>query len=331
MGHPMQAVEISEFGEANVLRLCERARPTQKSGEVLIRVHAAGLNRADLLQRKGFYPPPEGASEIPGLEISGTVEAVGSACKRIKPGDDVVALLEGGGYAEYVAVAEQQVLPKPTVLSMVDAAGLPECCFTVWSNIFDRGYLKEGETVLVHGGMSGIGTTAIQMAKGFGASVFVTCGNDAKCAAARNLGADLAINYNTDDFVAEVTAATQNKGVDVVLDMVGGSYLERELQCMATGARLVVIAFLGGVRGEVDLASIMRKRQTITGSTLRGRSANFKGAIAAQLEYLVWPLIEEGKISPVIDSTFALKDAAAAHKRMESGEHMGKIILTMTD
>jgi len=325
----MKAICIKEPGAADVLTLTEADKPAIGDTDVLIQVKAAGINRPDVLQRLGMYPPPPGASPLPGLEVSGIVEAVGSGVKRFEVGDEVCALLAGGGYAEYAAAPEGQVLPKPQALSFEEAAALPETFFTVWSNVFDRAYATQSESLLVHGGTSGIGTTAIMLAKAFGLNVFTTQGSADKCAFAQKLGADLAINYHEQDFVDEVKKATGGKGVDIVLDMVGGSYIPRNISCLAVGGRHVSIAFLGGPTAEVNFAPVMMKRLVLTGSTLRARSTAFKTSIAEQLERLVWPIIDEGGIKPVIDSVFPLDKAAEAHKRMESSAHMGKIILTI--
>jgi putative PIG3 family NAD(P)H quinone oxidoreductase len=286
------------------------------------------VNRPDILQRTGGYAPPPGASDLPGLEIAGTVAALGSGVSGWKPGDAVCALVAGGGYAEYCAAPAPQCLPVPKGLDMIQAAGLPETFFTVWTNVFDRGRLKAGESFLVHGGSSGIGTTAIQLAHAFGARVFTTAGSAEKCAACRALGADLAIDYRTEDFVGAVGAATEGRGVDVILDMVGGDYIKRNLKILAVEGRLVQIAFLQGSTVELNLAQLMVKRQTLTGSTLRPRSVAEKGAIAAALKEKVWPLLEAGRIKPLIHATFPLADAAGAHRLMESSTHIGKIVLT---
>lgn len=327
----MRVVEIQAFGDADNLGIGERDKPAPGAGEVLIRVAATALNRADILQRKGMYPPPPGASDIPGLEAAGTVEAIGPDVIDIEVGDRVCALLTGGGYAEYALAAQECVLPVPEGLSMAEAASLPETFFTVWSNVFERAYLDRNETLLVHGGSSGIGVTAIQLAKAFGARVFVTAGSDEKCDFCKGLGADLAINYKTQDFAKDVMAATSGDeggaGVDVILDMVAGDYIQKNLNCLKVGGRLVFIAFMGGTRAEVDFAAMLMKRLTITGSGLRGRSNAFKGAVADSLRDLVWPLIADGTIKPIIASTFPLAEAAEAHKLMETSAHMGKIVL----
>jgi NADPH2:quinone reductase len=323
----MKCIEISKPGGPEVLVPAERATPSPKPNEILVKVAAAGVNRPDVAQRAGKYPPPPDASDLPGLEIAGEVAACGADARMWKVGDRVCALAHGGGYAEYCVVPEVQALPVPKGLSMVEAASLPETCFTVWSNVYDRGRLAPGESLLVQGGSSGIGVTAIQMAKAMGNRVFATAGSDDKCAACVKLGADKAINYRTQDFAAEVKAATGGKGVDVVLDMVGGDYVQREISCLAEDGRLVIIAVLGGWKAELVLTDIMRKRLTVTGSTLRPRPIAFKGEIARRLKEKVWPLIEAGKIKPVIYRTFPLAQAAEAHRLMESSQHIGKIVL----
>jgi NADPH2:quinone reductase len=323
----MKCVQISKPGGPEVLVPAERPTPAPKPGEILVKVAAAGVNRPDVAQRAGKYPPPPDASDLPGLEIAGEVAACGSDAKLWKVGDRVCALAHGGGYAEYCVVPEVQALPIPKGLSAVEAASLPETCFTVWSNVYDRGRLAPGESLLVQGGSSGIGVTAIQMARAMGNRVFATAGSDEKCAACMKLGADRAINYRTQDFAAEVKAATGGKGVDVVLDMVGGDYVQREISCLAEDGRLVIIAVLGGWKAELILTDIMRKRLTLTGSTLRPRPVAFKGEIARRLKEKVWPLIEAGKIRPVIYRTFPLAQASEAHRLMESSQHIGKIVL----
>lgn len=328
----MQAIEITEFGDADGLTLVERDVPGPAKGEVLIRIAAAALNRADIVQRRGFYPPPPGASDIPGLETAGTIEALGAEVDGLEVGQQVCALLTGGGYAEYCVVPQECVLPVPDGMSMIEAAAIPETFFTVWSNVFERGCLAPGDTLLVHGGSSGIGTTAIQLAKAFGARVFVTAGSEEKCAFCRELGADLAINYNDADFVREVLAATADDdepGVDVILDMVAGDYVPRNIECLKTGGRLVFIAFQRGIETTINLLPFLKKRITLTGSGLRARSSGFKGAIAQDLHHLVWPLLEDGSIKPIVDSTYALAEAADAHRHMETSSHIGKIVLTM--
>jgi putative PIG3 family NAD(P)H quinone oxidoreductase len=299
------------------------------AGEVLIRVAAAGVNRPDVLQRSGHYPPPPGASPVLGLEVSGTITARGAGAALWRDGAEVCALVPGGGYAEYCVAPESHCLPVPRGLSIVDAAGLPETFFTVWTNVFDRGRLRPGESFLVHGGTSGIGTTAIQLAHAFGARVFATAGSPEKCAVCRDLGAERAIGYHQEDFAAVVKEATQGRGVDVILDMVGGPYIEKNLRSLAVEGRLVQIAFLQGSKANLDLVHLMVRRQTITGSTLRPRSVEDKAAIAGALRENVWPLIESGRVRPVIDRTFPLAEAAEAHRLMESSRHIGKILLTV--
>ncbi len=326
----MKAVEITSFGPPDVLRLGERPAPVAGEGELLIRVSASGVNRPDVLQRTGNYPVPPGASDIPGLEVAGVVlggDAAAMAQAGLKVGDRVCALVAGGGYAELCVAPVGQCLPVPAGLSDTEAASLPETFFTVWSNVFDRARLQKGETLLIQGGSSGIGVTAIQMAKALGAKVLVTAGSDDKCAACVALGADHAINYKTGDFVEAVKRLTEGKGVNVILDMVAGSYVAREVECLAEDGRLVMIAVQGGVKAEFNAGMVLRKRLNITGSTLRPRSIEFKTAIAAALREKVWPLIESGSIKPVIHSTFAAADAAQAHALMESNQHIGKIVL----
>ena len=329
----MRAVAIAHFGGAEGLVLTERPRPVAGPGEVLVAVRAAGVNRPDVLQRLGKYPPPPGASDLPGLEVAGhVVEAAPRADGspgRWRAGDAVCALVAGGGYAELCAVPEDQVLPVPAGLSMVEAAAVPETFFTVWTNVFERGRLAAGETLLVHGGSSGIGTTAIQLGRAFGATVFATAGSPEKCAACGALGAAIAINYRERDWVADLKAATAGRGVDVILDMVGGDYAPRNLDLLAVEGRLVQIAFLKSSRVEIDLMPVMRRRLTITGSTLRPRSPAEKGAIARALETRVWPLLASRTVAPVVHATFPLGEAAEAHRLMESGRHIGKIVLTV--
>lgn len=326
----MRAVEIREPGGPEVLTLTTRDRPVPGAGELLVKVAAAGVNRPDCLQRQGAYPPPKGASDIPGLEIAGEVADVGAGVTRFKQGDRVCALVAGGGYAEFCTVNETNALPAPRGLTMVEAAAIPETFFTVWHNVFQRGGLTAGETFLVHGGTSGIGTTAIQLAKAFGAKVLATAGSEAKCAAMRDLGADLAINYREEDFVAAVKQATDGKGADLILDMVGGEYISRNYQAAAVEGRIVQIAFLKGRMAEADFSLLMMKRLTHTGSTLRARDIAFKAAIADELRRQVWPLLSDRKVLPVMDSIFPLDQAAAAHQRMEDGEHIGKIVLDVS-
>lgn len=301
--------------------------PVLKNGEVLVRVHAAGVNRPDLLQRRGLYPPPAGVTDIPGLEIAGEIAAVASGVRGIKAGQKICALVAGGGYAEYCAVPAAQCLPLPKKMGWIAAAGIPETFFTVWTNLFDRGGLKKGERVLIHGGASGIGTTAIQMAKAFGAEVFVTAGSDAKCAACLKLGAALAVNYKAQDFVAAVMRATDNAGVNAILDMVGGDYVARNLQVLAPEGRHISIAMQRGRTAEIDIFQIMSKRLVMTGSTLRPQSIAAKGKIAKALKKNVWPFVERQRITPVIDRIYALEEAQAAHDYLEAGQHFGKVIL----
>lgn len=324
---PKQMITIKI--ENGVLKPVQRAMPTPSSNQVLIKVEAAGVNRPDVMQRKGLYPPPPGASDIPGLEVAGTVQALGDNIDHLNIGDKVCALVTGGGYAEYCLASAAHCLPIPEGLSFIQAAALPETFFTIWSNVFDRAKLQPGETLLVHGGSSGIGTTAIQLAKAFNAKVMVTAGSTDKCEFCLKLGADAAINYKKLDFVEEIKRLTSNRGVDVILDMIGGDYFPRNLKCMSDDARLVQIAIQNGAKTELNLLPVMLKRLTITGSTLRARDDNFKAAIAKQLLEKVWPLLASGSIEPVIHSTFALTDAALAHQLMESSRHIGKIILTV--
>lgn len=327
----MRAVEISSFGAPDVLRLGQRPVPQPGVGELLIRVAASGINRPDVLQRAGHYAPPPGASDLPGLEVAGVIEAGDTqamASAGLKVGDRVCALVAGGGYAQWCVAPVGQCLPVPAGLNDIEAASLPETFFTVWSNVFDRGRLQAGEFLLVQGGSSGIGVTAIQLARAWGATVIVTAGSDEKCAACIELGASHAINYKTQDFVAEVRRITHGRGVDVVLDMVAGDYVAREVECLAEDGRLVIIAVQGGVKSSFNAGLVLRRRLTITGSTLRPRSVEFKAAIAQSLRSRVWPLIEQGKVRPVIYQTFDAGDAAAAHALMESNQHTGKIVLT---
>ncbi len=327
----MKAVEIREYGAPEVLQLAERPLPVAGAGEVLVRVTASGVNRPDVLQRTGIYPVPPGASDIPGLEIAGVIEggdATAMAAAGLKAGDRVCALVAGGGYAEYCTAPAGQCLPMPAGLSDLEAASLPETFFTVWSNVFDRARLQAGETLLVQGGSSGIGVTAIQMAKAMGATVIVTAGSDAKCQACLALGADHAINYRTHDFAEEARRLTGGRGVDVILDMVAGAYVAREVECLAEDGRLVIIAVQGGVKSEFNAGLVLRRRLQITGSTLRPRPVAFKSAIAQSLRQHVWPLIADGRIKPVIHATFPAARAADAHALMESNQHVGKIVLT---
>lgn len=323
----MRCIEIKSPGGPEQLTLTERPLPVPKNGEVLIAVHAAGVNRPDIVQRQGLYPPPPGASDLPGLEVAGEIIAHGPGVETPKIGDHVCALVAGGGYAEYVTAPATCCLPIPRGLSLEQAAAIPETYFTVWHNVFERGGLKSGDSFLVHGGTSGIGTTAIQLAKAFGAFVVTTAGNDEKVAACQSLGADLAINYRTTDYVEAIRSTAPGGGVDVVLDMVGGSYAARNIRCLKPDGRLVSIAFMGGSKAELDLLPIMVKRLTLTGSTLRPRDVTFKGALAAALKAQVWPLLEAGRVKLVMDQTFPLAQAADAHRRMESGAHIGKIVL----
>jgi putative PIG3 family NAD(P)H quinone oxidoreductase len=323
----MNVAEISGFGGPEVLKPAKRPVPVPGVGEVLIDVAAAGVNRPDVLQRQGGYRPPPGASDIPGLEIAGRIVALGPAVTGWKVGDQACALVAGGGYAEFCLAPAPQCLPFPRGMDAVKAGAIPETFFTVWTNVFDRGRLKSGETFLVHGGSSGIGTTAIQLAHAFGARVFTTAGSAEKCAACVKLGAERAINHKTEDFLAMLQEATQQRGVDVILDMVGGSYINRNLKLLALEGRLVQIAFLEGSKAEIDLGALMMKRQTLTGSTLRPRSVAEKGAIAKSLREKVWPLLDSGKVAPVMFKTFPLAEAAAAHRLMESSSHIGKIVL----
>jgi putative PIG3 family NAD(P)H quinone oxidoreductase len=325
----MTAIAIRAPGGPEVLVPEERPVATPGNGEILVRVAAAGVNRPDVMQRLGNYPPPPGASDIPGLEIAGEVVALGAGATRFKLGDKIAALVAGGGYAEYCPVHETNALPVPQALSLIEAAAIPETFFTVWHNVFERGRLAKGETLLVHGGSSGIGTTAIQLAKAFGARVIVTAGSAEKCEACRKLGADVAINYRSEDFVATTKSATGGKGADLILDMVGGDYIERNYETAAVDGRIVQIAFQGNPRANVNFLRIMLKRLTHTGSTLRARSVADKAAIARALEANVWPLVADGKVKPLIYRTFPLAEASAAHALMETSTHIGKIVLTV--
>ena len=331
--HPqmMTAVAITEPGGPDVLAPEERPVPVPGEGELLVAVAAAGVNRPDVMQRKGDYPPPPGAPDIPGLEISGVVAAIGPGVERWKEGDPIVGLVAGGGYAEYCIVDGSNALPLPEPLTFIESAALPETTFTVWSNVFQRGGLRPHETFLVHGGASGIGTTAIQLAKAFGAFVIATAGSAQKCKACERLGADVAINYRKEDFVEAVKKATSGKGADVILDMVGGDYVARNYAAAAEEGRIVQIATLAGAAPTTDLVSLMRKRLTHTGSTLRARSVEFKAELARSIEESVWPLIATGRYKPVIDKIFPLAEAAQAHHRIDGGEHIGKIVLTVSD
>jgi putative PIG3 family NAD(P)H quinone oxidoreductase len=324
----MSFIDLPEFGGPEVLTPAKGPVPSVQPGEVLVRVHAAGVNRPDVLQRKGGYNPPPGASPIPGLEIAGEIVAAAPDVKGWKPGDTVCALVAGGGYAEYCTAPAPQCLPVPKGLSMAEAAGLPETFFTVWTNVFQRGRLAAGETILIHGGSSGIGTTAIQLAREFGARIFTTVGNAEKAEVCRKLGAERAIDYRNEDFVAAVSDLTEGQGVDLILDMVGGPYIERNIAALAVEGRLVQIAFQQQSRVEIDFLPMMIKRLTLTGSTLRPRTVEQKAEIAAELRAQVWPLIEAGRVRPLIHRTFPLAEAAAAHALMESSAHIGKIILT---
>lgn len=325
----MTAIDPDTPGGPEVLVPVERPVPMPGEDEVLIRVRAAGVNRPDVLQRRGGYPPPPGASSIPGLEVAGEVVALGAGVAAELLGQPVCALLAGGGYAEYVVAPAGQCLPVPHALSWEEAAALPETLFTVWTNLFERAYAAAGDTVLVHGGTSGIGTMAIALCNAFGITIVVTAGSDEKCGAARRLGADHAINYKTQDFVAEVKAITDGRGVAAVLDMVGGDYVPRNLQCLADDGRHVSIAVQGGASATVPIFEIMRRRLTLTGSTLRPRDAAFKGLVADELHRTVWPHVEAGRVKPVIDRTYPLAEVAEAHRRMEAGDHVGKIVLTV--
>jgi NADPH2:quinone reductase len=327
----MRYIDVSEHGEPEVMQIKEGKAPDPGSGEVLIKVHAAGVNRPDVMQRQGLYPPPPGASPILGLEVAGEVAALGEGVSTWSVTDQVCALTNGGGYAEYVAVPAGQCLPVPAGLALDEAASLPETFFTVWANVFDRAKLKSGESFLVHGGSSGIGITAIQMARATGSKVFTTAGSEAKCAACRQLGADVAVNYHDQDYVRVLKDASAGQGVDVILDMVGGDYVARNLELAARDGRIVSLSFIKGSRVEVDMMPILLKRLTVSGSTLRPRSAGTKAAIAGNLKETIWPLIESGEIEPVLAARFPLEDAAEAHKLMESSQHIGKIILTIAN
>lgn len=325
----MRVIDVPQPGGPDALVVAQRPVPTPQPTEVLIKIAAAGVNRADVLQRKGGYPSPPGAPTYPGLEAAGVVSAVGSSVRDFKVGDKVCALLQGGGYAEYCTADEGQVLPVPGSLGMIEAASLPEAYFTVWSNVFGFGRLQPGETLLVHGGSSGIGVTAIQLARALGHTVFTTAGSDDKCRFCEQLGAKRAINYKTEDFVDVIAAETGKRGVDVVLDMVGGSYLSKNIACLAVEGRLVMIATQGGLKGEVDLLRVMQRRLVITGSTLRPRDVTFKRSIKKQLLDVVWPLLARGELEPVVDKVFPLELASEAHAYMESSAHRGKIVLAV--
>lgn len=325
----MKVVEITKAGGPEVLVLAERPMPEPGPGEVLIKVSAAGVNRPDVLQRLGVYPPPAGASDLPGLEVAGEIISGDAAAGGFSVGEKICALVSGGGYAEYVVAPVAQCLPIPKGLSEIEAAGLPETYFTVWSNVFDRGRLSHGESLLVHGGASGIGTTAIQLATAMGNKVYATAGSDERARAAESLGAVLGINYRTQDFVEEIKRATDKKGVNVILDMVAADYIDRDLKCLADDGRIVIIAVLGGAKATIDCGQILRRRLTVTGSTLRPRSVDFKGDIAQSLQRHVWPLLESGRIKPIVHKTFPLEKACDAHAMMEAGEQIGKLILTV--
>jgi len=326
----MIAIEIREPGGPDVLVPVERQTPVPAAGEVLIKVAAAGVNRPDVFQRLGRYPPPPGVTDIPGLEVSGIITAVAGGAGSFRVGDAVCALVAGGGYAEYCVAPAPQCLPAPRGLELVDAAAIPETFLTVWTNVFERGRLQAGESILVHGGSSGIGTTAIQLARSFGARVFATAGSADKCAACERLGAERCINYRDADFVSEIRELTAGRGVDVVLDMVGGAYFARNVDALATEGRLVEIATLQGAKAELNMQTIMQRRLTITGSTLRARPIADKGAIAASVHRHVWPLIESGAVKPIVYARFPLRDASAAHRVMESSAHIGKLVLLIT-
>ncbi|MCA1855030.1 NAD(P)H-quinone oxidoreductase [Massilia oculi] len=323
----MRAIEITQPGKPEVLQLCERPMPVPKAGEVLIKVHAAGINRPDVLQRLGKYPVPPGASDLPGLEVAGEIVGGDHAAAGLEKGQLVCALVQGGGYAEYCTAPAEQCLPVPPGLSALEAASLPETFFTVWSNVFDRARLAPGESLLVQGGSSGIGVTAIQLAAALGHRVFATAGTDDKCRACEALGAERGINYRSEDFVQVVKELTGGKGVNVILDMVAGDYIPREIDCLADDGRIALIALLGGAKAEIDLGQVLRRRLSISGSTLRPRPVAFKAAIARSLRERVWPLFAEGRLKPVIHSSFPLAEAAAAHALMESSTHVGKIVL----
>lgn len=325
----MNAIDPAGPGGPEVLVMARRPVPKPGAGEVLIEVAAAGVNRPDVVQRRGLYPPPPGAPSIPGLEVAGIVAGVGADVPEALVGQPVCALVAGGGYAEYCVAPVGQCLPVPGALSLVEAAAVPETLFTVWSNLFERAYATEGETALVHGGTSGIGTMAIALGQLFGLNVIVTCGSDEKCARALALGASAAINYRTQDYVVEVQRLTDGKGVNIVLDMVAGDYVPRNLDCLAEDGRHVTIAVQGGVSAEINFAKVMMRRLTLTGSTLRPRSTGFKTLVADEIARSVWPFVEEGRLKPVIHATFPLAEAAAAHAMMEAGDHVGKIVLTI--
>ncbi|MCX8293052.1 NAD(P)H-quinone oxidoreductase [Phyllobacterium sp. 0TCS1.6A] len=326
----MTAIEITAPGGPRVLKAAERAVPEPGDNEILVRVRAAGVNRPDVLQRQGHYPPPPGASDIPGLEIAGEIVATGSRVTRFRPGERVTALVAGGGYAQYCAVHETNALPIPAGYGFIEAAAIPETYFTVWHNVFERGQLQEGEDFLVHGGSSGIGTTAIQLAAAFGARVMTTAGSDEKCEACRKLGADTAINYRTEDFVDAVKRVTEGRGANLILDMVGGDYIGRNYDAAAMDGRIVQIAFLNGAKANADFTRLMVKRLQHTGSTLRARPVEFKAGIARELELKVWPLLVERRVAPIIDMVYPLHEAWRAHERMEDGSNIGKIVLDVS-
>ncbi len=325
----MSAVEISAPGGPDVLKLVSRPVPQPGAGEVLVKVSHAGVNRPDCLQRMGVYPPPPGASDLPGLEIAGEIVQLGQGVDEGELGKTICALVTGGGYAEYCLARPEHCLAVPDRLPLEQAAAMPETLFTVWHNVFQRGFAREDEVLLIHGGTSGIGTTAIRLAKLFGLTAIATCGSDAKCAAARDVGADHAINYKSEDFPARVLELTDGRGADVILDVVAGEYTQRNLDCLAEDGRLVIIATLGGPKSEINVIKLMLKRQSITGSTMRARSNVFKGLLADELFREVWPLVESGDLRPQMDKIYPLAEAAAAHARMEAGEHVGKIVLAM--
>jgi putative PIG3 family NAD(P)H quinone oxidoreductase len=325
----MTAIEIERPGGPDVLRAVQRPVPNPGPGEALVQVEAAGVNRPDVMQRLGKYPPPPGAPDIPGLEIAGTIVSIGDGASRWQVGDRICALVSGGGYAEYCVAPGVQCLPIPEGLDAIAAGAIPETFFTVWTNVFERGRLAAGERLLVHGGASGIGTTAIQLARAFAGIVFATAGSDDKCAACRSLGAAVAINYRTQDFVDVVRTETSAAGVDMILDIVGGDYFGRNIDCLALNGRLVQIGLMSGARAEINLTAVLHRRLTITGSTLRARSVAEKGALAREVETHVWPLLAAGRVAPVIDRVFPLAEAADAHRRLESGEHIGKIVLAV--
>lgn len=325
----MRAIEITRYGEPEVLQLCERPMPVPSAGQVLIRVRAAGVNRPDVLQRMGFYPVPANASDLPGLEVAGEIVGGDLSGSEFALGDSVCALVQGGGYAEYCVAPVAQCLHIPKGLSLIEAASLPETLFTVWSNVFDRGALSVGESLLVHGGASGIGVAAIQMATALGTKVFATAGSDEKCRAVEELGAVRAINYRTEDFLQVIKSETAGRGVDVILDMVAGKYLSKNIDSLADDGRLVVIALLGGAKAELDLSQVLRRRLHVTGSTLRPRSVEFKAGIAQALRSKIWPLLESGAIKPVIHQVFPLEQASKAHEMMEASQHIGKLVLEL--